>query len=195
MYMGEYEYEDEGLGKLKLKKIVRKVAAVTVGTALAPISAIAPKSLKYVGIKSKSSQKLARVAGIGTLAVGAAFVAAPMLGPAIAKSGSAVMGGFKFVAGKLKQAPKPAVDLLQQQGIDPVSAPPERVIQAGLESGSLLPETVQRAQEMTQGRESYYSPQADPDSGKTSGFNVGTGAMVGIAALGLGAFALLKKDD
>lgn len=137
-------------GPLKgLKMGLRKVATVAaVGTGGGLIF-----KGKVFGIKSKKNlalfkkvQKFGRVIAV----VAAGVVLAPLVGPALASAassvgsaigsaGSAVMGGLKFAGGKLMSAPTKLLSFLSSKGIDPKTATPEQVIQAGIETGDVTP--------------------------------------------------------
>ena len=126
-------------GPLKtVKKILRKQAAISVGIATAGL--VKPK---FVGIKQKGSKKLFRYGGIVGKAV-IAVVAAPIVAPYLASAGSAVLGGLKFVGGKLMAAPKAVMSLFASKGIDPKTATPEQAVQAGIETGSITPGMIEQ---------------------------------------------------
>jgi hypothetical protein len=154
--MGMGEYEDDGLGRFKLKKILKKVgnivakpiqkitskgplktvkkvlrkqAAFSVGLATAGL--IKPK---VFGVKQKGSVKFFRAGGlVGKVAL--AVVAAPIVAPYLASAGSATLGGLKFVGGKLVSAPKAFLSMLTGKGKTPTTMSTEDVVKEGIESG------------------------------------------------------------
>lgn len=155
-YLDEYDRDFQGLGanffqKLtnkgplkKIKKVVRKVAAGQAGLVTAGL--VNPKVLR---IKSKSSKKIykttGKIAKIGA-AVAATVIAAPVVAPAIGSAGSAVIGGLKFVGGKLVGAGKGVASALADRGETPGTASVAEALRAGAAAGELTPEQLALAQ-------------------------------------------------
>jgi hypothetical protein len=125
-------------GPLKtVKKILRKGAVIQAGIVTGGFV-----KGKALGIKSKSSSKLFKTTAKVTRAVAAvavAVVAAPLVAPYLASAGSAVLGGLKFVGGKLVSAPKAFLSMLTGKGKTPATMSTEDVIKEGIESGHVTP--------------------------------------------------------
>jgi hypothetical protein len=162
--MGMGEYEDDGLGRFKLKKILKKVGnivakpiqKITSKGPLKTVKKVLRKGMtiqagiltgglvkgKALGIKSKSSTKLFKTTAKVTrvvAAVAVAVIAAPIVAPYLASAGSAVLGGLKFVGGKLVAAPKAFLSMLTAKGKNPATMTTEEVVKEGIESGTVTP--------------------------------------------------------
>lgn len=126
-------------GPLKaVKKVVRKTAALTAGVVTAGL--VKPK---FVGVKQKGSKKLFRVGGVvGKVALAVAL--APIVAPVLSSAGSAVVGGLKFVGGKVVSMGFATKKFLLGKGVDPKTATPDQVVQAGIESGEITPSMIEQ---------------------------------------------------
>jgi len=154
--LGEITYgEYAGLLK-KIKKVARKVVAGQAG--LLTLGLVKPKLL---GIKSKSSQKIfkktAKIGRIAAVVVGA-VVAAPLVAPYLASAGTATMGALKFVGGKLISAPGKLIGALTGKGINPSTATPEQVLEAGQETGTVTEGMLEQAMSLIQSRSQGDAP-------------------------------------
>jgi len=162
--IGLGEYEDDGFGKFKLKKILKKVTApvakvVQKVTSKGPLKSI-KKGLRKVtaaqtgfitagllkpklfGIKSKSGKKMFKIGGVAGKVVAAVtigVIAAPFVAPYLASAGSATLGGLKFLGGKLVSAPMTLLSKLTSMGKTPQTATTDEVVKAGIETGDITP--------------------------------------------------------
>lgn len=105
--LGEYnlaEIEDDGLGKFKLKKIIKKVGGFAAGV-VGIIPGIKPKML---GVKSESGKKMFKIGKIVGYVAGAAALAVfagPAIATAIGKGANVALGGLKWAGGRLISIP------------------------------------------------------------------------------------------
>lgn len=143
--------EYEGFGKFKFKKIFKKVAGIA--ASMSPTSIFFPGlTKKAFGIKSAEATKgfkLGRKVFIGaTLAVGA-VVAAPFVIPAltsaVSSGGSMLLGGLKFMGGKLMSAPQSLIDHFSRQGQNINDVPPGDIINAAQQLGHVTPQELENA--------------------------------------------------
>ncbi len=147
---GDYD----ALEGFSFKKFIKKVGKVLstpakiIGTVtgLIPLASAIGIRPKALGFKSASSQKLyrkigqvTRIVGGAALAVAGGIAFGPAIAGAVGKAGSVLWGGLKFLGGKLAAAPEALMSILGQKGIDPATATPEQILQAGQEAGYQFP--------------------------------------------------------
>lgn len=140
--MSYLQFGELGKRPGKFRKLLRKAGALTAGATGGLVPFVKPGML---GVKSKSGKKMFRVGRVVGAAT-AAFYAGPLLATKLgAKAGISKIGALKFLGGKLVSAPKMLMDKLSSKGIDPKTATPAEVIQAGQETGYVTPGIIDNA--------------------------------------------------
>lgn len=149
---GDYD-QLEGFSLKKIVKSVGKILskpAKIIGTVtgIIPLASAIGIKPKVMGFKAASAQRqyrkigqITRIVGGAALAVAGGIAFGPAIAGAVAKGGSVLWGGLKFLGGKLAAAPASLLSILTGKGINPAEATPEQVLQAGQEAGYQFPTT------------------------------------------------------
>ena len=207
---GDYD----ALEGFSLKKFFKKVGKVLstpakiIGTVtgIIPIASAIGIRPKALGFKAASAQRqyrkigqITRIVGGAALAVAGGIAFGPAILGAVKTGASVAWGGLKFLGGKLLAAPKALMEILGSKGIDPGTATPEQVIQAGQEAGYSFPSSspVVNGQAMPASAAQADVSEGEPGAAETVAVQPQTSnvplVVGGLAVAGLLALAASKR--